>query len=131
MDFEKSFHPFADLLGFEITQCSNGESVCSVEHHIKLNNTNQVVHGGVIYSLADTGMGAALFSMLEKGERCATIEIKITYFRPSGPHKLVCESRVLKKGKRVAMTESDVYCNGELVAKATGSFAMFSMPRDI
>lgn len=126
MDFEKSAHPFADLLGFKVTRSAEGESSCSLEHHIKLNNSNQVVHGGVIYSLADTGMGAALFSMLEKGERCATIEIKVTYLRPSGPYDLACESRVLKKGKRVAMLESDIFCNDELVAKATGSFAMFS-----
>ena len=127
MDFEKSEHPFADLLGFKITKSAEGESSCSIEHHVKLNNSNHVVHGGVIYSLADTGMGAALFSLLEKGERCATIEIKVTYFKPSGPYPMVCESRVLKKGKRVAMMESDVFCNDELVAKATGSFAMFTI----
>ncbi|NQV69034.1 MAG: PaaI family thioesterase [Pseudohongiella sp.] len=126
MDFEKSVHPFADLLGFKVTRSAEGESSCFLQHHVKLNNSNQVVHGGVIYSLADTGMGAALFSLLEEGERCATIEIKVTYFKPSGPFDLLCESRVLKKGRRVAMMESDVYCNDELVAKATGSFAMFS-----
>ena len=127
MDFEKSLHPFADLLGFKISRSARGESTCCIEHHVKLNNSNNVLHGAVAYSLADTGMGAALFSMLDEGERCATIEIKITYLRPSGPFGLVCESRVLKKGKRVAMMESDIFCNEELVAKASGSFAMFSI----
>jgi thioesterase superfamily protein len=34
-------------------------------------NPDGTLHGGVIYSLADTAMGAALFSRLEPGEQCA------------------------------------------------------------
>jgi len=34
-------------------------------------------------------------------------------------------SVVLKKGRRVAMVESEVFSDGQLVAKASGSFALF------
>ena len=119
-------HPFAQLLGFEVNNRIKGESICTIEHHQKLNNPNNVIHGGVIYSLADTGMGAAITSILARGERCATIEIKITYLSPAGPFRLICHSRVLKKGSRVAMLESEVFSNDLLVAKASGSFAMFA-----
>ena len=67
-------HPFAQLLGFEVNNRIKGESICTIEHHQKLNNPNNVIHGGVIYSLADTGMGAAITSILARGERCATID---------------------------------------------------------
>lgn len=127
IDFEKSQHPFAELLGFTVKECAEGKSVSVLPYHVKLFNSNRVMHGGAVYSLADTGMGAALFSLLEKGERCATIEIKVTYLRPCGPHDLLCNSVVLKKGRRVAMIESEIFSNDELVAKATGSFAMFTL----
>jgi acyl-CoA thioesterase len=119
-------HPFAALLGFEITECSDGNSIAVLPFHPKLDNPNKVIHGGAIYSLADTGMGAAVFSLLEKDETCATIEIKMTYLSPGGNADLLCESMVLKKGRRVAMVESGVYSDGKLIAKASGSFAIFS-----
>jgi len=42
-------------------------------------NPYGTVHGGVVYALVDQAMGGALFSRLEPGERCATLEIKINY----------------------------------------------------
>ena len=124
-DSSKSSHPFAELLGMEVISCADGKSVSSLPFAPKLDNPNKVVHGGAIYSLADTCMGAAVFSLLEKGERCATIEIKMTYLSPAGTNDLMSRSVVLKKGRRVAMVESEVFSDGQLVAKASGSFALF------
>ncbi len=118
-------HPFADLLGLSVDSKLNGESICSIAFHERLLNPNNVVHGGVIYTLADTGMGGALMSLLGDGQLCATIEIKIMYLMPAGHHDLVCNTHVIKKGRRVAILESEVFSGKELVAKATGSFAVF------
>ncbi|MEX2488700.1 MAG: PaaI family thioesterase, partial [Pseudomonadales bacterium] len=53
-------HAFAKLVGLTVTE--RGEGHCKTElvvgeEHM---NPNQVVHGAVIYALADTGMGGAL-----------------------------------------------------------------------
>ncbi len=118
-------HPFADLLGLSVDSKLNGKSICSIAFHERLLNPNNVVHGGVIYTLADTGMGGALMSLLGDGQLCATIEIKIMYLMPAGHVDLVCNTHVIKKGRRVAILESEVFSGKELVAKATGSFAVF------
>ena len=72
-------HPFADLVGLKIDTHNDGTSTCSVEVSEKLLNPHRVVHGAVIFSLADTGMGAALYPSLLEEQICATIEIKINY----------------------------------------------------
>ena len=77
-------HPFAETMKLRIDERSPGRSTCSIEvapdiHH----NPHQVAHGAVLYALADTGMGTALYPTLNDGEICVTIEIKITYFRPA------------------------------------------------
>ena len=118
-------HPYADLLGLEIQSSNDGKSTCLVTFKKTLLNPNNVLHGGVIYSLADTGMGAAISSVLNEGEKCATIEIKIMYIKPAGYFDLICDTEVIKKGRRVALLESEVYSNDELIAKASGSFAFF------
>ncbi len=125
MNIVTSAHPFADLLGLSVDSKQSGKSTCSIAFTERLLNPNNVVHGGVIYSMADTGMGGALMSLLGDGQLCATIEIKIMYLKPAGHHDLVCNTEVIKQGRRVALLESEVLSGGELIAKATGSFAVF------
>lgn len=92
----------------------------------ELLNPHGTLHGGVMYSLADNGMGAAVYSKLEESESCATIEIKIVYIAPVTSGMLECESRVVSKGRRVAVLESEIHNEGRLVAKALGTFAIFA-----
>lgn len=125
MDIKESDHPYAELIGLKIDHKGEGRCTCSVAFRPELLNPNNVVHGGVIYSMADNSMGGALKSLLPEDEFCATIEIKIMYLRPAGHTDLVCHSEVIKKGRRVAVLESEIYSAGELVAKASGSFAIF------
>ena len=117
--------PYADLIGLEIQSANTGKCTCSIAFKKILLNPNNVIHGGAIYSLADTGMGAALASTLEDGELCATIEIKMMYLKPAGHFDLFCHTEVIKKGRRVALLESEVFSNNELIAKDSGSFAIF------
>lgn len=116
-------HPFADLIGFEVT--ARGEGRCTSEliaeeRHL---NPNGVVHGAVLYALADTGMGGALTSVIDEGQLCSTIEVKINYFRPARPGRLRCETRVVYQGSRTGALESEILDeNDRLLARATGTF---------
>ena len=73
-------------------------------------------------------MGGALYPTLDfkNGEICATIEIKMTYFKAARKGVLDCHTEVINKGKRVAMIESEIWNEDKLIAKATGSFAIFT-----
>ena len=123
----KGFHPFGDLLGLEFTKHEKGYSQCTLTISPKLLNPHKVLHGGVLYSMADTGMGAALYSSLGEGELCATVEIKITYFKPVSNGTLVCDTRVINKGKRISTLESEIKNNETLVSKAYGTFSIFQI----
>ena len=46
--------PFADLIDLKIQSVESGKSTCSVGFKRDLLNPNNVIHGGVIYSIADT-----------------------------------------------------------------------------
>lgn len=119
------YHPYADLIGLTIDEIKNGHSKCSLKTEEKLFNPHRVLHGAVIYSLADTGMGAAVYPGLNKGETCATIEIKINYYKPATSGTLTCVSDVVNRGKSVVNLESSIYCDDKLVAKANGSFLVY------
>ena len=115
---------FGELIGLEFTTIENGVSHCQLvvaESHL---NPHRVVHGGVLYSMVDTGMGGALFSSLDPGQRCATLEIKISYLHFVTAGTLSCNSTVIQKSRRFGFLQSDVFNDDRLVASATGTFTI-------
>ena len=124
------FHPFGDLIGFEFTELKKGYSQCVLMIDKIHFNPHKTVHGGVMYSMADTGMGGALYSLLEKDELCATVELKITYFKPVREGTLICNTKVIHRGKSFGVLESEIM-NGEiLVSKAYGTFSIFKVKKE-
>ncbi len=119
-----SFHPFADLIGLKVEYAGDNESICTLCINDTLLNPHQTVHGGVLYSLADTGMGSALYPSLADGEICATIEIKINYFRPATEGQIICNSALVNRGRSFANVDSEIILGDKLLAKANGSFAI-------
>ncbi len=123
----KGFHPFGDLIGLKFTKVEIGYSQCSLEVVDKLLNPHKVVHGGVLYSMADTGMGAAAYSALGKNELCATIEIKINYFKATKAGVLTCNTKVIHQGKKIVTMDSEILTDGQIVAKAIGTYSIFKI----
>ena len=123
----KGFHPFGELIGLNFTELRKGFALCTLDVDDRLFNPHRVLHGGVIYSMADTGMGAALYSLLEKDELCATIELKINYFKPIKSGTLICTTQVIHKGKKIAVLESEVKKDEEVVAIALGTYSIFNI----
>lgn len=117
-------HPLGELLGLNVVEQGEGTSRLTIETGAHLHNPLGVVHGGVICSLADTGMAAALYPTLKPGEICATIDISLSFFKPTATGLLVCDTRIINRGKRVAHLESQVFCGDLLVARATGNFSI-------
>ena len=120
-----SHHPFAKLINLRYLEQGPGHSRCKVTIEEKHLNPNKVVHGAVIFALADVGMGSAIHPTLAEGELCATVEIKINYFKPVREGDLVCTTTVVNRGKTLANLDSSVYCDDLLVAKANGTYAIF------
>ena len=118
-------HPFAELIGLNVDVREQGYSECSIAITDKLLNPHSAVHGAVLYALADTGMGAALYPSLKDKELCATIEIKINYYQAVRSGRIRCATTVINQGKKVANMESKIYVDDSLVAQANGNYAIF------
>lgn len=118
----EDYSPFTKLLGLNYPIHKKGfcRAVLTIED--KLLNNYDAAHGGVIYSIADVAMGAALWSLLDEDEICKTVEVKITYLKPAIKGTLVCDARVLNRTKKIGTLESEVTNSGEVIAKTTGKF---------
>lgn len=119
-------NPFGELIGLKIQHQDKESSTLTLDVTPSLLNPHKVAHGAVLYALADTGMGAALYPSLSEGELCATIEIKMNYFAPVFDGNLICNTQVINRGKKVAHLESELKQGDKLVAKASGNYSIFT-----
>lgn len=116
---------FAELVGLRHVSHGSGTSRFEVQTGEQHFNPQGVVHGGLAFALADTGTGSALWTLLARGEGCATIEMKISYLKPAKSGHLVCDSRVLHREGNMATIESEVRSGDEVIARAVAVYAIF------
>jgi acyl-CoA thioesterase len=121
-------NPFAELVGFTLRTGPRGSGTCTAALDVRpeLLNPNGVVHGGAMFTMADTVMGAALHTTLAPGEYCATVEIKIHFLQPVSEGRIRSRTRLVHRGSRIAVLESHISVGRSKVALALGTFAIFA-----
>ncbi len=117
---------FFQLLGMHIENAQDGIGGVRIHVDARLMHPQQIVHGGVIFALADTAMSMALISVLPPGTRFSTIEAKINYIAPVVTGELFAEGILVHRGRTMAVMESTVYNHKDegkvLVARVLGTF---------
>lgn len=123
---EESVGPLGDALGIVAEVREPGYSRMRLMIDPAWLNPNGVLHGGVVYTMVDYGMGGAVQAGLREGEHCATIEVKMNYLASVREGTLTAETNVVKQGRNIAFVESKVVDEqGRIVATATGSMFVF------
>lgn len=119
---------FAKENGIYTTEISEGYAKAEIELVDKHQNYIGSVHGGCIFTLADTVAGAAASS---HGDYMTTISGSINYLSPAmNTNKLIAEAREIKKGKKICVYDVDIMNDtNEVLAK--GSFSYFNLGKKI
>ena len=116
---------FSVLVGFEVERLYEGGAVLSMRVDDRHRQIHNVVHGGVIASLADTAGAIAAYTVSALGVELVTIELKINYLLPIADGKVEAEGRVLRAGRNFTVADCDVRNEqGELAAKALMTFSV-------
>jgi acyl-CoA thioesterase len=116
---------FGKHLGLTFTKWGKGYSQCILKVSDILLNPYGTVHGGAIFTMADSGMGFALVPGLGDGEQCASIEISIAYLKPATSGTLTCDTTVIQKTSKSAILESEIKSDGQVIAKALGTWIIY------
>jgi uncharacterized protein (TIGR00369 family) len=89
-------------------------------------NPAGIVQAGVHSVLLDAAMNFAMLATLDKGDRGATLEMKVSTMRPAqAGDALVVRGEVVRLAKTIAYTEGWVRdAAGETVSHATGTFVV-------
>ena len=124
--YRKNFNEqsaFLKLLGAEVTVLKEGYAEAELTVKPQLVNISRTVHGGVIFSLADSTVGAASKSY---GFGSVTLEGKMNYLRPiSGESQRIrAVAQSVHAGRKAGVYECRVY-DGEGNLAAIGQYTMF------
>jgi uncharacterized protein (TIGR00369 family) len=120
--------PICKVIGFHFIAAEPGRIVLEALPELRHYNPIGTVHGGFHATLLDTASGAAIFTLLAKGESWTTLELKLNFVRPitqnTGPMR--AEGRVIHRGRTVATSEGDLKdASGQLYAHATTTCMIF------
>src|SRR5262245_55113538 len=99
---------FTEHLGFEYVSADRGEAMIALVPGPEHMSRADRVHGGVLFSLLDSAMGQAVLSALPAGRGCATLEIKINYFRPVQRGKLTAIGRLGNLSRNTAYADGEI-----------------------
>lgn len=113
---------FIELIGAQAPASDDGTARLVVEADERHLNPAGAVHGGMLATLVDTAMGAAVRSTVD--ESPATSQLTITYLRPGKVGRLVVTAKVSKRGDSLTMCEADVEQDGRTLAHALATFAL-------
>src|SRR5690606_18093219 len=114
---------FTQAVGLELISLDPEGCTMQLEITAQHFNTTARVHGGVIFTLLDSAMGAAVYARLDAHETTATIECKINYTRAVTGGVVECRAKVVHAGTRTMEVDAEVWQDGSLVAKCLGTFA--------
>ncbi|MGH0035814.1 MAG: PaaI family thioesterase [Myxococcota bacterium] len=114
---------FTREMGIEMLGPSDDGFVLELELGPKHMSRAERAHGGVLFTMLDTALGRAVLSRLPEGRGCATVEIKVNYFRPVQSGRIRAVGRVREITKSLGYAEGHVEsAEGKVLARASGTF---------
>ncbi len=128
MTDERRRSPFSAHIGAEMEELREGYARLSIVLETRHTNPNGVMHGGVITTMMDSALGAAIGAL--RGEEAsrsphATVEMNASFLAGARPgDRIVVEGRVLRLGKTIAFGEAEARRGDELIAKGRLTFAI-------
>src|SRR5215210_2254921 len=115
---------FSRHIKSQVEEVEPGRAVCRIDVEDVHLNGNGTLHGGVYASLIDNAMGLSVAALV--GLRTATIALDVHFLGAVREGRIVCESQVVHRTRRIATVEAKVRdTDDNLVAMGTGTFRIF------
>lgn len=111
---------FMSYNGLYIVEAKENYVKLGVDITEKSLNPFGIVHGGLIYTLADSAMGIALATTGRSG---VTLNSTIDYLTPGKGKKLFADTEIVKDGKSIVVFRVNIKDeNDTLVSVASGTY---------
>lgn len=126
-DYERGFIEFCGLKAQHVKWGRFESRVEITEDH---RQQDGFIHAGVMATMADHTAGYSAYSTVPDDMKILTVEFKINFLRPAAGDALVCKSSVIREGRQIIISESEVFDirNGEELQVAKAMVTLMAVP---
>ena len=102
--------PFSRLLGLDVFDAEPGRFVMTFQPQEFHYNPMGCVHGGILATVLDSVMSAAIHTSLPAGRGYLTLEIKVNFLRPifAATGEVMATGTLVSLGNRIATAEGKI-----------------------
>ena len=100
---------FMAHIGAELARVEPGAVDIAMAFKPELRQQHGFFHAGDTVSIADSAGGYAALTLYPPGSGVLTTELKINLLNPARGERLIARGRVVKPGRTLTVTRSDVY----------------------
>ena len=119
----KKNHSFIDQLLHMERKLDKNSCEITVPINPIVNNSLQILHGGVTATILDTTMGTLANYLLPEGYGAVTNQLNIHYTAPGTGDQLRCMAEVIHRGSKTMVISGEAFrSDGKKIAYATGTF---------
>lgn len=117
--------PFVEHLGITLTEQSKERASIMLDKRPELLNSWGAAHGGVVMTMLDYVMSAAVRGHYGIDGGVLTVDLSVGFMNAGLSDRIRAEARVLHAGQSTAFCESEARDDaGKLLAKAIGTFRL-------
>jgi len=120
--------PYASLLDMELFDAGDGWFAMTMLPQECHYNPMGCVHGGILSTLLDSVMSAAVHTALPAGSGYLTVSISVTFLKPVFEHtgEIMAEGKLVSLRRNIATSEGKILdAKGELCATGTAICTVF------
>lgn len=117
-------NPYVNYLEIDFQEIEEGRVVARMPLKSEQRQYSGVIHGGILAAFADTVAGFAAYTMTPSDRDVLTAELKTSFLRAAWGNELIGVGTVVKPGRNLQFAECEIFCDGKLVSKASGTFCV-------
>ena len=118
--------PFAQSMGAVVVDLDPEHAVLRMPYRDDFLRPGGTISGPLLMGLADLAMYAVVLASIGRVELAVTTSLTINFLRKPAPADIIAEARLLKRGKRLAVGEVELFSAGdcEMVAHVTATYSI-------
>jgi acyl-CoA thioesterase len=123
----RNANPFFCLMGIDIIGYESGTAELKMQVRPDMLNGAGWLQGGMLVALADEAIALALYTQLKEDEEIATISESTSFVKGVREGVIVAEAKVIRKGRRVAFAEAEVFLDTSektMLSRTSAAFAV-------
>lgn len=131
LDCTFPYDPVSDRLGITYARIADRACLARLDAGPVHCNVFGVVHGAVLFAMADTAMGYALLNALGGQLRLGSISVTANYLSPVPPGRVSARAALVRQGRSVAFLGCDIAdAAGNVAACFSGIFHIRPADKD-